>query len=78
MWWCMPLIIALKRQKHVDVYEFKTNLVYMASSRSTRAPSETLCLNKNRHIVLVRVVITVMPLGEKMTNWLMLPQHSSL
>lgn len=37
----------------------------MASSRITRAENETSCLNKNRHIVLVRVVITVMPLGKK-------------
>jgi hypothetical protein len=32
----MPLIPALGRQRQVDLYEFKTNLVYKVSSRATQ------------------------------------------
>ena len=36
MWWLMPLMPALGRQKQADIYEFKVNLVYRASSKPTQ------------------------------------------
>jgi hypothetical protein len=36
-WWCMPLITALRRQRQVELCEFKASLVYIVSSRPTRA-----------------------------------------
>jgi hypothetical protein len=36
-WWCMPLIPVLKRQRKEDLCEFKSSLVYRASSRIARA-----------------------------------------
>ena len=37
MWWCIPLIPELQRQRQVDLCEFETSLVYRASSRIARA-----------------------------------------
>ena len=34
----MPLILAFKRQRQVDLCEFKASLVYRASFRTVRAP----------------------------------------
>ena len=31
VWWCMPLIPALVRQKQGDIYEFEASLVYKVS-----------------------------------------------
>ena len=36
-WWCMPLILALERQRQVDLSEFKASLVYIMSFRKLRA-----------------------------------------
>ena len=36
MWWCTSLIPALRRQRQMDLCEFKTNLVNRASSRTAR------------------------------------------
>ena len=33
----MPLISALRRQREVDLYEFKASLVYKVSSRAAKA-----------------------------------------
>ena len=35
-WWCTPLILVLRRQKQVDLCEFKASLVYRVSSRTVR------------------------------------------
>jgi hypothetical protein len=34
---CMPLILALRRQKQVDPCEFKASLAYIETSRTARA-----------------------------------------
>lgn len=36
VWWLMPLIAALGRQKQVYLYEFEGILVYIVSSRTVR------------------------------------------
>ena len=33
----MPLILALGRQRHIDLYEFDTGLVYIVDSRTVKA-----------------------------------------
>ena len=43
-WWCMPLILALRRQRQVGLCEFKASLVYRVSSRKARAT----CLKKTK------------------------------
>jgi len=35
-WWCTPLIPALRRQRHTDLYEFEASLIYIVSSRTVR------------------------------------------
>ena len=40
LWWSMPLIPALGRQRQVDLCEFKSNLVYRVSSRTARAVTQ--------------------------------------
>ena len=35
--WCIPLSLALQRQRLADLFEFKDSLVYRASSRTARA-----------------------------------------
>jgi hypothetical protein len=35
---CMPLIPALRKQRQVDLCEFKTSLVHKASSKTQRNP----------------------------------------
>jgi hypothetical protein len=41
--WCTPLIPAFGRQRQVDLYEFKTSLVYKASPKtSSNKHRETL------------------------------------
>ena len=37
----MPLIPALRRQRHADLCEFEVNLVYRASSRTANATERT-------------------------------------
>jgi hypothetical protein len=36
-WWHMPLVLALRRQKQMDLCEFQAILVYKGSSRVVRA-----------------------------------------
>jgi hypothetical protein len=36
MWWCTPLMPALRRQREEDLWEFKASLPHKASSRTTR------------------------------------------
>ena len=36
----MPLILALGRQRQVDLYEFKASLVYKVRTRSARAVTQ--------------------------------------
>ena len=45
MWWRRPLILALGRQRQVDLCEFKASLVYRASSRTAEATGRP-CLEK--------------------------------
>ena len=33
VWWCAPLDSVLRRQKHVDFYEFEVSLAYIESSK---------------------------------------------
>ena len=40
----MPLILALKRQRQVDLCEFEASLVCIVSSRTAIATSVCLCL----------------------------------
>jgi hypothetical protein len=34
-WWCMPLILALRRQRQVDFCEFEASLVYRVLGQLT-------------------------------------------
>jgi hypothetical protein len=43
--WCTPLVPALRRQRQVDLCEFKVNLVYRGSSKITRH-TEKPCLGE--------------------------------
>jgi hypothetical protein len=36
----MPLILALRRQRQVDLYEFKASLIYKVSSKPARAVTQ--------------------------------------
>ena len=47
-WWHIPLIPALRRQRHVDLCEFEASLVYRASSRTGSIATEKPCLEKNK------------------------------
>ena len=38
-WWCTPLIPALRRQRQVDLCEFKANLVYKLSIINISEPT---------------------------------------
>jgi hypothetical protein len=49
LWWCIPLIPALWRQRQVDLYEFEANQVYGVSSRTARATKQ-LCLKTPRKV----------------------------
>jgi hypothetical protein len=44
----MPLILTLRRQRLVDLCEFKASLVYRASSRTARLYKETLFQRKEK------------------------------
>ena len=46
-WWYTPLIPALGRQRHVDLCEFETNLVYRVSSMTVRAVTQKNPILKN-------------------------------
>jgi len=41
-WWCKLLIPALRRQRQVDLCEFKASLVYRVSSRTGRAAQRNM------------------------------------
>ena len=43
----MPLLSALRRQRQAELYEFKANLIYKASSRTARAD-----IQRNKHLQL--------------------------
>jgi hypothetical protein len=43
VWWCIPLISALGRQKQVDLLFVKANLMYRVNSRTTRVIQWTFC-----------------------------------
>ena len=54
VWLCRPLIPALRRQRQVDLCDFKASLVYIASSRQVRTTQQTntknikvICYQKN-------------------------------
>ena len=47
LWWLLPVILALERQRQADFCEFKASLVYRVSSRIAKAHRETLS-QKNR------------------------------
>jgi hypothetical protein len=49
VWWRIHLFPAFRRQRQVDLYEFKASLVSVGSSRTTRAPSETISKFKKCH-----------------------------
>jgi hypothetical protein len=49
----LPIIPALKRQRQVDLCEFKTSLVYRASSRTARVTQRNpVSKNKNPNLKL--------------------------
>ena len=48
LWWRMPLIPALERQKQADLCEFKSSLIYKVSSRTARAVSQRSPVLKNQ------------------------------
>lgn len=37
VWWCMPVITALRRQRHEDYHKFKFSLGYIVNTRSIMA-----------------------------------------
>ena len=39
-WWCTPLILALRRQRQVDLCKFEANLDYKANSRTIQAVAQ--------------------------------------
>lgn len=46
-WWHTPSIVALRKQEHEDLCEFKTSPVYILSSRTdTERTMQRPCLNK--------------------------------
>ena len=47
-WWHMALILALGRQRQVDLCEFKGSLDYIASSRTAGATGRP-CLKKTKN-----------------------------
>ncbi len=48
-WWRTPLILALRRQRQVDLSEFEASLVYRVSSRTeSQGCTEKLCLEKQK------------------------------
>ena len=52
LWWRTLLIPALRRQRQVDLYEFKASLVYRASSRTgpkgtQRSPVSEISLSQH-------------------------------
>ena len=46
-WWYRPLIPALRRQRPVDLCEFKANLVYTVSSRTAKTVTQRNPVSKN-------------------------------
>jgi hypothetical protein len=56
-WWCMPGLLALRRQWQANLCEFKASLVYIMSSSTVRAmrrtkplePVSMLPMPSNRH-----------------------------
>jgi hypothetical protein len=44
----MPLILAFRRQRQVHICEFRTSLVYRASSKTVRATQKNLVSKTNR------------------------------
>ena len=36
VWWCTPLMPALRRQRQVEPWEFQASLVYVVSSRASQ------------------------------------------
>ena len=48
-WWHTPLILALRRQRQENLYEFEASLIYEASSRTARAMQKDPALeNQNQ------------------------------
>jgi hypothetical protein len=45
----MPLILALRRQRQLDLYEFKASLIYRVSSRASRGHIVKSCLETHTH-----------------------------
>lgn len=37
MWWHLPLILAFRRQRQEDLYDFEVSLVYIMSSGTAKA-----------------------------------------
>lgn len=50
----MSLILALRRQRQVDFYEFKAILVYRANSRTARAVTQRIRISKNYIRILIK------------------------
>jgi hypothetical protein len=50
VWWYMPLILALDRQRQEDLCEFKSSLIYIASSNTARTTLEGPCLKKQMEV----------------------------
>jgi hypothetical protein len=47
-WWYMPLIVALRRQRQVDLCEFEASLAYKVSSRMARATERNPVSKQNK------------------------------
>ena len=53
VWWCMPLIPALRKQRHANIYKFKASLVYTTSSRTAR-DTQPMCIQHRNPMLNIK------------------------
>jgi hypothetical protein len=60
--WCIPLIPALRRERQVDLCEFKASLVYKASPRTAKIYTKKPYLKKTTNKQMIHS-LSVDPVG---------------